>query len=158
MIDLLFAFINFAILVALGVYGYSAYAAPGIRHAIQQEQAEHDQLIAQRTQLREVCRGIEERISEQEKQYHELYDLMTQWSYAVQESRRERERVYHEIREHVRDKRNRQRAYRAQRHALQYYIPRAFHDAEQQMRHMYHGERGISYIKQVVNRVEHHHE
>lgn len=155
-IDVIFASINFAILIALAVYGFYVYALPGIRAAIKEQNAEHDALIAQRTQLREACRHVEDQIAQQEDRYHQLYDITTDWARIMHESQQRRNEMYQKRYEIVRDRRHMQQRNRIERKLLKQHIPDAFAQAQHVLYQKYQGDAGISYIQSVVKQVERH--
>jgi len=157
MIDVIFAGINFAILVGLALYGFVVYALPGVRSALQHEQAAHDERIAQRTQLRETCRNIETEISRQEERYHELYDRIITWAKVMREEQHAREKAYRAIEEQVQQRRHQQQMYRLQRKALQQHVSQAFAQAHHELSERYSGDAGQAYIRDIIAHVEQRH-
>ena len=154
MIDLIFSGVNFAILVGLAAYAYMTYALPSIRAAIQHDQVEQDRLIAQRTQLRQSCRSVEDTVQQQEQQYHDLQDKMMAWERVVEDVQRKRKEEQRAIIKNVRKHRYQQRMYSKQRALFNHCVPQAFDQAREQLRSQYHGQAGKDYINNILKQME----
>ncbi len=153
-VDVIFAIINFAVLVALAVYGVIVYVVPGIRSSIQSHNARHDELIAQRTRLREACRHVEDQIAQQEEVYHRLYDTIATWSRIMRENEQKRTEAYRRRYETVRKRQRSQNVCRIERKLLQTYAPDAFAQARGMLQQQYDTVHGVAYIRSVVQQVE----
>ncbi len=81
-IDIIFSFINLAVLIALGVYVFIRYVRPSISQEIDAEMQGIDQLKTERVHLIEKQHILEQEIVDQEKLCKELTLKINLWQQA----------------------------------------------------------------------------
>lgn len=89
-IDLLFRFINFGILIALGVYGFKRYALTQIRQAIAEKDAQKDHLHQAQTKAQRALETINHALRNQQIENEYLLSRVTAWELAIEKEREEK--------------------------------------------------------------------
>lgn len=78
-IDLIFSFINLAIVIALGTYAFIRFIKPGIKQEIHTQIEEISHLKTERVRLIEKQSQLEQEILEQEKLCKQLKEKVSFW-------------------------------------------------------------------------------
>lgn len=151
--SIIFTFVNFGALVALGIYLFRRYSLADIKQAIADKFALMDQLKDRKDTLRLQQRELEHQLADQEALSKELLIKLDRWKQAhqhmVEERQQEQEQIYQSNRVHL----EKQALYNARNRVYKQIMPLALERATKELTEHFAGE-GKSYIKSIVHSIE----
>ncbi len=132
-----FRMLNFAALVALGVYVFYKYMLNGIQQKIAQQQAMRENKLRQKQLLHEENEKIKQSIQVQAQMGEDLLDKVAQWSVQVEKERVANKKYRDELRIQQEKKHERQREQRELYALKKLVMPGAIEQARKELIHQF---------------------
>ena len=150
-----FRMLNFAALVALGVYVFYKYMLNGIQQKIAQQQAMRENKLRQKQLLHEENEKIKQSIQVQAQMGEDLLDKVAQWSVQVEKERVANKKYRDELRIQQEKKHERQREQRELYALKKLVMPGAIEQARKELIHQFAVEnKSENYLNSLIAKMD----
>ena len=152
MIDALFNVLNFALLLALGVYCFKRYVIPALKTEIVADKVDKLNLEHEYNSLEEAQQQLQEQMKAQEELYKDLKIKVHSWNQAFSQAEQQKIALHEQLLSELIHKYEYQEAQKTLYRVQKKIMPQAITKAQQELEQKFQSpQAGLVYINQVLD-------